>query len=462
MVNVVLEEKSMPDFKKIDSYLETNLDQSIEELSKLVSQPSVAAQNWGLQECAALVAEMLQKRGFKATIMPTGGAPVIYAERKGKSNKTLLIYNHYDVQPPEPLELWETPAFEPSLRDGKLFGRGVSDDKGHITSRLFAIDALLNAEGDLPCNIKFIIEGEEETSSLHLHDFIRQNKELLAADACLWEFGGVDHRDVPMQYLGLRGICYVELSVETASTDLHSGLGGSIMPNAAWRLVWALNSLKGPDERIRIPGFYEEVKPPSERDRKLMAALPDVSEEYKTRYGVKEFIKGLQDGPDLRMAEVFEPTCTICGLTSGYQGAGAKTIQPAKASAKVDFRLVPDQHPEDILRKLRLHLDSEGFQDIQINYLGGEPAARTDPDDPFVKLMVETARDVYGVPMQIMPLTGGSGPNYPFVHDLGLPVVTGGIGHPDTRAHAPNENVRLDLYLKHAKHVARLINAFGE
>jgi acetylornithine deacetylase/succinyl-diaminopimelate desuccinylase-like protein len=461
MVAVVLEEKSMPDLKKIDSYLETKLDQSIDELSKLVSQPSVAAQNWGLQECAELVADMLRKRGFEATIMPTGGAPVIYAERKGKSNKTLLIYNHYDVQPPEPLELWETPAFEPSLRDGKLFGRGVSDDKGHITSRLFAIDALLNAEGDLPCNIKFIIEGEEETSSVHLHDFIHQNKELLAADACLWEFGGVDHRDVPMQYLGLRGICYVELSVETASTDLHSGLGGSIMPNAAWRLVWALNSLKGPDERIRIPGFYDDVKPPSERDRKLMAALPEVAEEYKSRYGVKKFIKGLQGGAELRIAEVFEPTCTICGLTSGYQGAGSKTVQPAKASAKVDFRLVPDQQPEDILRKLRLHLDSEGFQDIQINYLGGEPAARTDPDDPFVKLMVETAKDVYGVPMQIMPLTGGSGPNYPFIHDLGLPVVTGGIGHPDTRAHAPNENVRLDLYLKHAKHVARLISEFG-
>jgi acetylornithine deacetylase/succinyl-diaminopimelate desuccinylase-like protein len=192
-----------------------------------------------------------------------------------------------------------------------------------------------------------------------------------------------------------------------------------------------------------------------------MAALPEVSDEYKTRYGVKKFIKGLQGGAELRIAEVFEPTCTICGLTSGYQGPGSKTVQPAKASAKVDFRLVPDQHPEDILKKLRLHLDSQGFEDIQINYLGGEPAARTDPDDPFVKLMVETAKEVYGVPMQIMPLTGGSGPNYPFVHDLGLPVVTGGIGHPDSRAHAPNENVRLDLYLKHAKHVARLINEFG-
>src|SRR5581483_7506901 len=240
----------MADYKKIDAYLEKNLDKSIAELSKLVAQPSVGAQNLGMKECAALVAEMLKARGFKVEIMDTPGAPVVFGERKGKSNKTLLIYNHYDVQPPEPLELWETPPFEPSLREGKLYGRGVSDDKGHIVSRLFAIDALLDSFGELPCNIKFIIEGEEETASINLFDFIKKNKDRLKADACMWEFGGVDHRDVPMEYLGLRGICYVELSVETASIDVHSGLGGSIFPNAAWRLVWALNTLKGEDERI--------------------------------------------------------------------------------------------------------------------------------------------------------------------------------------------------------------------
>ena len=228
----------MSEYNKIDSYLDKNLDKSLAELSKLVAQPSVGAQNWGLKECAALVSELLKARGFDIQIMETGGAPVVFGERKGRSDRTLLIYNHYDVQPPEPLELWESPPFEPSLRDGKLYGRGVSDDKGHIVSRLFAIDSLLETEGALPCNIKFIIEGEEETASINLFEFIRKNMGLLKADACMWEFGGVDHRDVPMLYLGLRGICYVELSVETASTDVHSGLGGSIFPNAAWRLVW--------------------------------------------------------------------------------------------------------------------------------------------------------------------------------------------------------------------------------
>ncbi len=433
----------MTDFKKIDAYLEKNLDQSLDELKHYVSQPSISAQNLGLKECAQIVKQMLEKRGFKAEIKDTGGAPVVFGERKGKSNKTLLIYNHYDVQPPEPLELWESPPFAPEIRDGKMYGRGVSDDKSHLTSRLFALDAILDSDGELPCNVKFIVEGEEETSSVHLHDFIKENMDLLKADACIWEFGGVDHREVPMQYLGLRGICYVELSVESLGTDVHSGLGGSIFPNAAWRLVWALNSLKGPNERILIPGFYDDVIPPSARDRELMEKLPDVADEYKTRYGVKEFIKGLKGGTDLKVEEVFTPTCTICGFTSGYQGPGSKTVQPARASAKVDFRLVPNQKPDDILKKLRTHLDAQGFSDVKIEFLGGEPAARTDPDDPFIKIVLDASAEIYGAPMEIVPMVGGSGPNYPFVHDLKLPVATMGLGYPDTRAHAPNESASI-------------------
>ncbi len=451
----------MPDYSKLDRYLEAHLDQSIAELSRLVAQPSVGAQNLGLRECAGLVAEMLRKRGFAVRVMETKGAPVVYGEHAGRSEKTLLIYNHYDVQPPEPLELWETPPFEPSLRGGKLYGRGVSDDKAHITARLHALDALLATDGELPCRVKFIIEGEEETASANLFEFVRQNTALLKADACIWEFGSVDHRDVPIEHLGLRGICYVELSAETAATDVHSGLGGSIFPNAAWRLVWALSTLKGPDEKILIPGFYDSVQPPSQRDRELMAALPEVADEYKSRYGVQHFLKGLIGGVDLRIEEVFSPTCTICGLKSGYQGPGSKTVLPARASAKVDFRLVPDQDPDDILKKLRNHLDRQGFTDIQVADLGGDPPARTDPDDPFIQLVTRTAEEVFETPMQLVPLIGGSGPSYPFVHDLHLPVATAGLGHPDTRAHAPNESIRLDLYLKHARHMVRILSEFG-
>lgn len=451
------------DFAAVDAYIEQHLPESLEELKRLCAIPSISAQNRGLQEAAQLVAELFRRRGFTVQIFATEGAPVVFAERAGRRNDcTLLFYNHYDVQPPEPLELWETPPFEPTVRDGKLYARGASDDKGHITSRLLALDALLAVLGELPCRVKFIIEGEEETSSLHLHDFVKDHRELLAADGCIWEFGGVDHREIPMQYLGMRGICYVELSVETAATDVHSGLGGSIFPNAAWRLVWALNSLKGPDERIRLPGFYDAVRPPSERDLELLAALPEVAEEYRQRYGVREFLKGLTGGLELRRAAVFEPTCTICGLTSGYQGPGSKTVLPARASAKVDFRLVPDQMPEQVLEQLRRHLDEQGFTDVQITYLGGEPPVKTDPDHPFVDLVVRTAEPVYGVPMQKVPMVGGSGPGYAFAHYLGVPIATAGLGYPGSNAHAPNEHIRLDLYAKHARHMARVIAAFAE
>jgi acetylornithine deacetylase/succinyl-diaminopimelate desuccinylase-like protein len=445
----------------VDRYLEQRLDESIAELCRLVAQPSVAAQHLGMSECAEMVAGMLRARGFTTEILPTGGHPVVLAERSGKSDRTMLIYNHYDVQPAEPLDLWTSPPFEPAQRDGCLFGRGVSDDKGHLVARLHAIDALLEATGDLPCRIKFVVEGEEEIGSVHLPRFVKEHRDRLKADACLWEFGGVDHREVPVQYAGLRGICYVELSVETAKLDVHSGLGGSIFPNAAWRLTWALASLKGEDERIRIPGWYDSVRRPTARDRELMAAMPEVADEYRGRYGVSHFVRGLTGGPELRIAEVFEPTCTICGLTSGYQGRGSKTVLPARASAKVDFRIVPDQEIPDLLAKLRAHLDARGFAEVQIEFLGGGPAGRTDPDHPFIRLVSETAQSVYGKPMEIVPMIGGSGPNHAFIHELGVPVATAGLGYPDTRAHAPDENLRIDLYLKHAKHVARLLQAFA-
>ena len=451
----------MTNFSQIDAYLEAHLDESIAELSKLCAQPSVAAQNWGLNECAALVAQMLTVRGFHVEIDPTGGAPVVFGERKGRSNKTLLFYNHYDVQPAEPLELWDSPPFEPTLRDGKLYARGVNDDKGHLVSRFFALDAILAAQNELPCNIKFVVEGEEEISSIHLKEYVHSHAAKLAADACVWEGGGVDHREMPMQALGLRGICYVELSAECAKVDTHSGMGGSIFPNAAWRLVWALNTLKGPDERILIPGFYDPVKPPSPREVELMAALPETSQEYRKHFGIDHFLKGLTGGVELRLAEVYEPTCTICGLTSGYQGPGSKTILPARASAKVDFRLVPDQTPDQVLRQLRAHLDAQGFSDIQINFLGGEPPARTDPDDPFVQMVVESAREVYGQPMQIIPMIGGSGPNHPFIEVLHLPIVSAGVGHSGASVHAPNENMRLDMYLKGTKHITRILDVFS-
>ncbi len=452
----------MIDHKQLDLRIESQLEKSLIDLERLCAQPSVAAQDLGMEECAELVGELLGKRGFDIQILPSRGQPVVFGERKGVSDRTLLFYNHYDVQPPDPLELWDSPPFEPTRRENKLFARGVSDDKGHLISRLAAIDALLAIEPELPCNIKFIVEGEEEIGSPNLPEFVKDHLELLRSDACIWEFGGVDHEDTPVQVAGLRGICYVELSVQTADRDAHSGLGGSIFPNAAWRLVWALNTLKTADERIRLPGFYDRVRPPSERDLELLASIPEEGPALKRIYGLEHFIKGIEGGLELQREAVFTPTCTICGLSSGYQGPGTKTVLPARASAKVDFRLVPEQDPQEVVLQLREHLAVEGFSDIEVTYLGGESPARTDLDDPFLQLVVESAREVYGQPQRIEPISGGSGPNHPFIHDLGLPVATAGLGYPQGNVHAPNENIRIDLFEKAVKHIARIIMQFAE
>jgi acetylornithine deacetylase/succinyl-diaminopimelate desuccinylase-like protein len=446
----------------IDRAIEADLDANIADLGRLVAIPSVAAQNRGIEEGARFVRDLLVARGYTAEICPTDGNPVVYGEGAGASDRTLLFYNHYDVQPAEPLDLWDSEPFTMARRGGAVYGRGISDDKGHIIARLHALDAVRKAYGGtLPCRVKFLIEGEEEIGSKGIPAFVEKNQARLAADACVWEFGGEDDQGRPEQYLGLRGICYVELSVRTASVDAHSGLGGSIFPNAAWRLTWALASLKGRDERILIPGHYDSVQPASARDLELLAAMPDTAPEMRERYHLPGFLNGMTGGVEMRRAEVFEPTCTISGLDSGYQGPGSKTIIPALARAKVDFRLVPDQTPEEVLANLRRHLDAQGFTDIEITPLGGGRPARTDPDHPFIAMSNAAARDAYGKDPVVAPMIGGSGPNWPFTHVLKVPITMCGIGYPGGNFHAPNEHVVIDHYVRGVRHTARIVEGFA-
>lgn len=443
--------------KEIDSFIETHLDQNVAELSRLCSQPSVAAQNLGIDACAELVARCLAERGFKTQILPTGGSPVVFGERKGRADRTLLVYDHYDVQPPEPIELWDSPPFEPTLRDGRLYARGVADNKGNFMSRLHAIDAILALDGELPCNVKFILEGEEEIGSVHLEPFVKLHQDLLAGDVCVWEIGGVDRENFPIQMVGMRGICYVELRARTANQDVHSGTGGSIFPNAAWRLVWALSSLKDEDENILLPGFYDDVLPPTDREIELLGQGPRMIAFYKGKYDLDHFLNGIDDELELAVEGVYKPTCTICGLRAGYQGPGTKTVLPAEAMAKVDFRLVPNQTPEKVLAQLRAHLDDQGFEDIEIVDLGGNPPAKTEPDHPAVQMAVKAAEDVYEKPTRVIPMVGGSGPSFMFKKYLNVPIISSGAGDEDSRAHAPNESISLDLYVKGSKHFARIL-----
>ncbi|HUG16870.1 MAG TPA: M20/M25/M40 family metallo-hydrolase [Thermomicrobiales bacterium] len=440
----------------IDQHITAHLDEYIDDLKALCRLPSVSAQARAIDETAVAVSGLLEKYGVAARQMATSRFPVVYGEAAGDSEATLLLYNHYDVQPAEPLELWDSDPFDPEVRDGNLYGRGVGDDKGHIVCRLAAIDALRTVTGSLPCRVKFLIEGEEEIGSGSLDPFIAENTDLLRADGCLWEFGGVDFDERPQIFAGMRGDLYVELLARTASRDAHSGLGGSMFANAAWRLTWALATLKDQNERILIPGWHDDVLPASERDMELLAALPSEEDRVRQTYGLSGFLCDAS-GLELKRRSLFEPTCTISGLSSGYQGPGSKTVLPAEAMAKVDFRLVPNQSAADLWEKLKRHLCDQGFGDIEIVQHGGYDAARVDPDDPFVTMVADTGWDVYDRPASIHPTSGGSGPMVSFVKHLGIPIANVGIGYPDSGAHAPNEHVRVVDFVRGIRQTARVM-----
>ncbi len=443
-------------------YIEQHLNESIAQLTELCKLPTVSAQNSAIQETAAHVAGRLEALGFRSRILPKaeGGHPVVYAEVAGASARTLLFYDHYDVQPPEPLELWSSPPFQPTLRDGKLYARGVSDNKGNIAARLAAIRAWREVRGELPCSIKFCIEGDEEIGSPHMEEFVAEHGELLAADACIWEGSGVTWEGIPQITLGVKGLLYVELASNTISRDAHSSYG-TVLPNAAWRLAWALSTIKGPDERVRIEGFYDAVRPPTPEERAAVEAMPSEDEETLRSFGIEAAVTGVR-GLEYRLRHLFEPTATIDGLSSGYEGAGPKTVLPARALAKMDFRLVPDQDPEDILAKLRRHLERQGFGDLEVRYLSGERPARTPLSDPFVQTVREAVREAYGAEPIIVPTMAGTGPLYPFIATLGLPTADCGIGYPDARIHAPDENIRVEDFRRGTKAIAALLGRFAE
>ncbi len=449
---------------QVDAYIGNNLDRYVGELVRLCAQPSVAAQDMGMHECANLVEDILHGHGADVTVYQTAGYPIIVGRIAGKSERTLLFYNHYDVQPVEPLNLWTTPPFDPSVREGKIFGRGAKDDKGEIIARLAAIDALSQAyDGQLPCTVMFVIEGEEEISSPNIAAFVRQHANVLRCQGAVWEGGDIGRNGYPILALGVRGILEVELSVGTLARDAHSG-GAHVMPSAAWRLIWALSTLKGLDERIRIPGFYDDAHGPSARDLAIFDRMwvnnLAYEEQMRNLYGIREFAGG-RHGADL-LRSVFSPTCNVQGMGSGYQGEGSKTIVPSEAKAKIDFRLVPDQDPEDIFQKLRGYLDNQGFQDVTTTMMGWMGPARTDLDDPLVQLVVRTGHEVYGGLPSIVPLIGGSSPGYAFKEPLKIPVVTAGVGYWDNRPHAPDEHIRIQDFQNGMRHLARILDGFAK
>ncbi len=433
-------------------------------LERLSRQPSVSAENRALAETADLVESLLAEAGFSTRqLVVDGSPPAVWAERRGRSAYTLLLYDHYDVQPVDPIELWESPPFEPTLRDGKLFARGAADDKGSFAVRLAVIAALLAEHGELPVGIRWIVEGEEEVGSPHFDGIAREHAELLRADACLWEgsLHGVDGRATIG--LGFKGLLYVHLEVEALARDAHSAVA-AVVPSAAWRLVDALSSIRGPDGRVRIAGFYDAVRAPSAAARDVMARNgPLLEREIRSAIGVERFLDGIA-GAAVAERLSFAPTSNIAGIGSGYTGPGQKTVLPARARASLDFRLVPDQRPDDILAALRAHLSAAGFDDVVVTAVASAEPVATPLDHPFVARVTDVAERVAGAPPLVVPMSGGT---LPLLASLRDHVGVAGLSAPDkpayfgSAAHAPNEHVRLEDVTRAARFFRALLETLG-
>lgn len=447
-------------------HIEQHLDENLQVLMDLVRQPSISAQNVGFDKAPQLVKAALERVGLKAEIVPVpnNGKPTVFGQAQakggGSGRPTLLFYTHYDVQPPEPLELWESPPFEPARRGDRIYGRGVSDDKGNVAARLAAIRAFQEVRGGLPCNLKFFVEGEEEFGSPNLPALIAESGERFKAEACIWEGGGRNAAGDPLIYLGLKGILGVRLHVRKLSGDAHSSYG-TVLPSAPWRLVHALSTIRADDGRVLIDGFYDDISKPTKAEEDAVAALPDETGEWKRTFGTSELLGG-EGGVQLRRRHLFEPTATINGLEGGYNGPGMKTVLPAEATARIDFRLVPEQRPENIFRKLRAHLARHGFQDVEAEMIAGANPSRVSMESPWVKLVAETAREIYGREPVIQPNMAGTGPMYDFAVTLGMPIATSGVDHPSHKIHAPNENITVEDFLLGAKQAALIMERFGE
>jgi acetylornithine deacetylase/succinyl-diaminopimelate desuccinylase-like protein len=402
----------------------------------------------------------MQQLGAGVRLLQAGdGPPVVFGEL-GQGARSLLSYTHYDVQPPDPLDEWVTPPFEPTLRDGKLYARGTCDDKGDTVARLQAVEVYRAVYGDLPLRLKYFVEGEEETGSPHLESLAAEHRQLLRADGAVWEGGGFDESERYTLHCGVKGIQYLELNVRGAAYDLHSSLAPMVV-NPAWRLAEALNTLRNQRDEITIDGFMEHVRPPTEAELDEIRRIPFPGDQMKATWGIETFINDMTDDQAL-VRYLTQPTCTICGLRSGFIDQGSKTVLPSTAMAKLDLRLVPDLTPELAANLLREHLDRRGYTDIEIRQLGAMVGMRSDVRAPVVRAATQAACAVYGAAPVVYPSIGGSGPMYALIGTTGTPgVVTAGLTYPGMRMHAPNENIRQDDYFRHLEFLVELMRHFA-
>ncbi|GAC1365774.1 MAG: M20/M25/M40 family metallo-hydrolase [Actinomycetota bacterium] len=441
----------MIDRRQIREFVEANGRRFVDTLKDACSWPSIATEAQGLEQmCGWLEAKLLELGAEVARLELAGAPPALLADIPGTcgpGGRTLMIYDHYDVQPVDPLDLWDSPPFEPAERDGRVFARGVADNKGDLIARICALETYRATVGELPFNIKFFVEGEEETGSVHFEQICRVHADRLQADHCVWEGWRLDDEGRPEVVYGCKGLLYVELSCRTLNYDQHSSMA-VYAPSAAWHLLRAIASLKDEDGRVAIPGFYDQVLKPEDKDADLLGNLPFDEGSELQRLGITKFLDGLH-GTQLRQALIYNPTANIAGFITGYTVPGtAKTVLPAEAMAKLDFRLVPDQDASDIARKLRRHLDDNGFAEVEMKLMGEENPSRSPTDSILGKAIESEAARWFPKPPGVWPLMPATGPMYPIARQLGIPICSPpGVTRPESAIHAPNEHIRIsDFY----------------
>lgn len=414
----------------------------LNRLIDYLRQPSISAHGQGIAEVADILLNWLEDLGFTAELKPTAGWPMVLGKRIEDPNlPTIMLYGHYDVQPPDPLELWESPPFEPTIRNGRLYARGVGDNKGQHTAHLFAIESLLAVtDGKLPCNILFLLEGEEEIGSPHIAQFIADHKEELKADLVIISDGPVEQDGRSSIEFGVRGIASFELRARGANTDLHSGNWGGVVPNPLWTLVHLLGTMKNAQGEITIEGFYDNVEPPTALEREALEALPIDVEAVKQELALTRL-----DAPEERPYYdrlALWPTFTINGLHGGYAGSNTKTVLPCEAFVKCDMRLIEAQSVDEIMEKVVAHVKKHAPEVEVIRQAGMDPS-KTPLDSPYTQPIIEAITAVQGEEPVLRPAMGGSLPNYVFTKTLGLHTFVIPYANADEANHAPNENMEL-------------------
>ncbi len=442
------------------AHIDANRQPFLHRLIDYVRRPSISAHGLGITEVAAFLVDWLNTMGMYAESVPTAGWPVVLAQRNDKPGApTVLLYGHYDVQPPDPLDAWLSPPFEPTIRNGRLYARGVGDNKGQHFAQLLALETLLALYQQLPCNVIVLLEGEEEIGSPHMAEFVHQHRQRLDADLVITADGPVHESGRSCILFGVRGVLSFELRAQGANRDLHSGNWGGIAPNPLWTLVHLLGTLKNAAGEITIDGFYDHVQTPTALERAALAALPLDEQRVKTELGLAQFDQPLDRPFYDRLT--FWPTLTINGLHGGYAGPGSKTVLAHRAVAKCDIRLVEAQSVEEIFAKLAAHVKRHA-PGVELVRQGSMEPSKTPLDSPFAAPIRQAITAAQGAEPLLMPAMGGSLPDYVFTKILGIPAFVVPYANADEANHAPNENLEIERFFMGIKTGVAMLTYLGD